>query len=467
MNLALTLLYAAERDGDREAVVDGDARLTYAQLRDAAARVAGGLAEEGVERGDRVAVLLKNRAETVTLYWACQWLGAVFVPLNFRLTRDEVDYCVDDSGAKVVISDPDALPRGDPHPGALELDDGEPSLMLYTSGTTGRPKGVPRSHGADRAAGLSQVAHHGLTPGDRTLGVMPLYHTMGMHSLIAMALLGGCFVAQPDWAPAETLELIKREQLTSLYLAPTLYHDLVEHAGEGTSVRSVGYAGSPMSPTLAERCAAVFRPQIFFNHYGSTEIYTWSIHRDQAAKPGCAGRAALNARLRLVRPDPDAGPDELVDPGEDGQVICHLSSDEAFAGYWQRPDADDKAFRDGWYYPGDLGRLDSDGDLWIVGRLDDMIITGGENVHPIEVENVVAAHDAVDEVAVVGAQDERWGQRVVAVVVASDVTKEQLDAHCRASSLANFKRPREYRFVDELPKSSSGKILRRHLRKES
>jgi 2-furoate---CoA ligase len=222
-----------------------------------------------------------------------------------------------------------------------------------------------------------------------------------------------------------------------------------------------------MSPALAERCAAVFRPQIFFNHYGSTEIYTWSIHRDQAAKPGCAGRAALNARLRLVRPDPDAGPDELVDRGEDGQVICHLSSDEAFAGYWQRPDADDKAFRDGWYYPGDLGRLDSDGDLWIVGRLDDMIITGGENVHPVEVENVVAAHDAVDEVAVVGAQDERWGQRVVAVVVvASDVTEEQLDAHCRASSLANFKRPREYRFVDELPKTPAGKILRRELREE-
>jgi 2-furoate---CoA ligase len=467
MNLALTLLYAAERDGDREAVVDGDVRLSYAQLRDAAARVSGGLAAEGVERGDRVAALLKNRAETVTLYWACQWLGAVFVPLNFRLTRDEVEYCVEDSGAKVVISDPDTLPRGEAHPGALELDDGEPSLMLYTSGTTGRPKGVPRSHRADRAAGLSQIAHHGLTPGDRTLGVMPLYHTMGMHSLIAMALLGGCFVAQPEWAPAETLELIERERLTSLYLAPTLYHDLLEHAGEGTAVRSVGYAGSPMSPALAERCAAAFRPEIFFNHYGSTEIYTWAIHRDQAAKPGCAGRPALNALLRLIEPDPGAGPDELVAPGEDGQVICHLSSDEAFRGYWRRPDADEKAFRDGWYYPGDLGRLDSDGDLWIVGRLDDMIITGGENVHPVEVENVVAAYDAVEEVAVVGAPDERWGQRVVAVVVAAgDVTEQQLDEHCRASSLANFKRPREYRFVDELPKTPAGKILRRELREE-
>jgi 2-furoate---CoA ligase len=468
MNLALTLLYAAERDGDREAIVDGDTRLTYAQLRDEAARVAGGLSGQGVRPGDRVAALLKNRARTVTLYWAAQWLGACFVPLNFRLGADEIAYCLEDAGAAAVFREEDDLPHGDPHPGALDRDDAEPSLMLYTSGTTGRPKGVPRSHRADRAAGLSQIAHHGLAPGDRTLGVMPLYHTMGMHSLIAMALLGGCFVAQPDWDAGAALELIERERLSSLYLAPTLYHDLTQHAADAAAVRSVGYAGAPMSPALAERCAALLHPRTFFNHYGSTEIYTWAIHRDQRAKPGCAGRPALNARLRLVAPDPDASPEDVVARGEDGQVICHASSDEAFRGYWHRPDADEQAFRDGWYYPGDLGRHDEDGDLWIVGRLDDMIISGGENVHPVEVENVLAAHPGVAEVAVVGAPDERWGERVVAVVVtAGEVTEEQLDEHCRSSSaLAPFKRPREYRFVGELPKNPSGKILRRELREE-
>jgi 2-furoate---CoA ligase len=201
----------------------------------------------------------------------------------------------------------------------------------------------------------------------------------------------------------------------------------------------------------------------------STEIYTFTVHRDQRAKPGCAGRAALNARIRLVRPDPVAGADDVVEPGEDGQIVCHLSSDEAFAGYWNRPDADEKVLRGGWYFTGDLGRLDADGDLWIVGRVDDMIVSGGENIHPLEVEEVLARHPGVREVAVVGTADDRWGQRVVAYVVPEGVVSaDELDAHCLASeSLARFKRPREYRFVEELPKSPAGKLLRRLLREET
>ncbi len=205
-----------------------------------------------------------------------------------------------------------------------------------------------------------------------------------------------------------------------------------------------------MTSDLVERCVETFRPRLFVNHYGSTEIYTFSVHRDQAAKPGCAGRPSLNARLRL---------------GESGEILCHMSSDEAFAGYWNRPDADAKAIRDGWYHTGDVGRLDDDGDLWVVGRVDDMIVSGGENIHPLEVEDVLARHPAVREVAVVGAPDDRLGHRVVAVVVADgEVSAEELDAFCLASeTLARFKRPREYRFVDTLPKSPSGKILRRML----
>ena len=501
MNLARTLLYAAERRPDAEAAVDGDERLTYAVLQERAARLAGGLAGLGVARGDRLAVLLKNRVETVALYWACQWLGAWFVPLNFRLSPDEVAYCVEDSGAAVVAFDGagqegahavaggrrllavadgeggdgrfDELCAADPDPGALDLDDSEISLMLYTSGTTGRPKGVPRSHRADRAAGMTQAIHHGLDVRDRTLGVMPLYHTMGMHSMLAMALLGGCFVVLSDWSPRAALRLIEEERLTSLYLAPTFYHDLLRDEAcadtDLSGVQSVGYAGSPMSPALAERCAAAFSPRVFFNHYGSTEIYTWAMHRDQRAKPGCVGRPAINARLRLVRPDADAGPDDVVPAGEDGQVACEMGGDEAFAGYWNRPDADEAAIRDGWYFPGDTARLDEDGDLWIVGRVDDMIISGGENVHPVEVEDALASHPAVAEAAVVGVEEERWGQRVVAyVVLAGEASDDDLDAHCRESTaLAAFKRPREYRFRDELPKTSSGKILRRQLREET
>jgi 2-furoate---CoA ligase len=527
VNLALTLLAAAERHGDGEAVVDGGERWDYATLHSRAASLAGGLAELGLEPGQPVCALLKNRREAVELYWATQWLGAWFVPLNFRLSPDEVHYCVRDCGAGGVVFEEASAQaaarcrepgrtlvalddegeeggergnrergngergnrergrgdgeRGDvrlseiadgspPHPGALDLAEDEISLMLYTSGTTGKPKGVPRSHRADRAAGLSQVVHHGYRWADRSLGVMPIYHTMGMHTMIAMALIDGCFVALPDWDAGRAVRLIEEERISSLYLAPTLFHDLLGELPESadvSSVESIGYAGSPMSPELAARCTKAFGARVFFNHYGSTEYYTWAVGRDQASKPGCAGRPAINTRLRLVQTDDDASPDALVEPGEEGQVIADMRGDESFHGYWQRPDADEKAIRDGWYYPGDIAHLDEHGELWIVGRMDDMIISGGENIHPVEVENVLTEHPQVQEAAVIGAADERWGQRVVAFVVGEQLDEEDLDRHCRDSAqLANFKRPREYRLVDELPKSPTGKLLRRELRKE-
>jgi 2-furoate---CoA ligase len=466
VNLARSLAYAAERHPEREAVVDGEDRLTYPALRERAARVATALEQLGLARGERLAAVLRNRRETVELYWATQWLGATFVPLSWRATQAEIDYCITDSAAVLVARELDdvvhigdySLPSlGEPqeHAGALDVDDEAESLMLYTSGTTGKPKGVPRSHRADRAGGLSQVIQHGLDDGDRTLGVMPLYHTMGMHSLLAMSLVGGCIVMQLRWDPREALDLIERERLTTLYLAPTLYHDLVMEPDAATrelsSVRALAYAGAAMTSDLVERCVDVFSPRIFVNHYGSTEIYTFSVHRDQAAKPGCAGRAALNARLQL---------------GDNDEIECHLGSDEAFTGYWNRPDADEKAIRDGWYRTGDVGRFDEDGDLWVAGRVDDMIVSAGENIHPLEVEDVLARHPGVAEVAVIGAEDDRLGQRVVAVVVGT-ATEDELDAHCLASeTLARFKRPREYRFVAALPKSPSGKILRRVLREE-
>ena len=530
MNLGLSLLYAAERTPEADAVVDGDDRLSYASLQRVAATLATGLAALGVERGDRVAVVLKNRRETVELYWACQWLGAVVVPLSWRVAPADVAYCVADSGARVVAfeevglehalacgGDVDRLvavgtggpessaelverlraggcaapchpyegllaageaPR--PAPPADDLDHRETSIFLYTSGTTGRPKGVPRSHAAERAGGLSQALHQSYRPGERTLGVMPLYHTMGIHTLLAAQLVGGCFICQPDWDAADALNLIESERIGSLYLAPTLFHDLVHSPGvagaDVSSVRTLAYAGAAMTSALVERCVEVFALESFVNHYGSTEVYTYSVHFDQRAAPGCAGRPATNARLRLVLPEPGAGPDDEVEPGETGEIICHLSSDEAFAGYWNRPDADTEAIRDGWYFTGDLGRCDAAGNLWIVGRIDDMIISGGENVHPLEVEDVLERAPGVREVAVVGLPDDRWGQAVTAFVVLDDDASEageehtasRLDAFCLESpDLARFRRPRRYRFPDALPKSPSGKILRRLLREEA
>jgi 2-furoate---CoA ligase len=447
VNLAQSLLGACERHPELEAFPG----IPYGELLGRVRRIAGGL---GVEPSVRVALVLDNRLETALLYWACQWAGAVAVPLSWRLSDEELDYCIGDCGAALVIREDDALPDGPEHPGALDHDEREISLLLYTSGTTGRPKGVPRSHAADRAGAWSQVLQHGYGWGDRTLGVMPLYHTMGIHSLLAMHLVGGCFVPQPRWDAGEALRLVETQRISSLYLAPTLFHDLVHHPEAGTadvsSVRALGYAGAAMTSTLVARCVELFRPEVFVNHYGSTEVYTFTIGRDQATKPGCAGRPAVNTRLRL---------------DDTGEILVHLGSDEAFAGYWNRPDADAKAIEDGWYRTGDTGHLDEDGDLWLDGRVDDMIVSGGENIHPLEIEDVLAAHPGVEEVAVIGSADDRLGQRVVAVVVGT-ASSDELDAHCLDSSLARFKRPREYRHADALPRSASGKILRRLLRDE-
>src|SRR5205807_1665300 len=183
------------------------------------------------------------------------------------------------------------------------------SLILYTSGTTGRPKGVPRTHKNHYAGAVAHVIQCGYTWSERTLGVMPLYHTMGIHSLTSMAAVNGCFVCQPDWSAAGALRLVAEERLTALYLIPTLYWDLVHAPGlaqaDVASVRKLAYAGAPMLAPLAEACAKAFRPEVFVNHYGSTEIYTFSVHPDVRRKPGCAGRPGIHSELRVVVASPE------------------------------------------------------------------------------------------------------------------------------------------------------------------
>jgi len=505
---------AALRRPEAEAVVDGARRLTYAGLAGRAAATAAGLTRLGAGPGDRVLLALRNRLEHVVAYWALQRLGGVPTPANFRFAAGEMRYVLEDSGARVVLFEDAAAPAvldaargtsvrlvyvgenrpanvigfeevgGEGGSGASGASSGRApraagpsesdlSLILYTSGTTGRPKGVPRTHRNHYAGALAHVVQCGYTWGERTLGVMPLYHTMGIHSLTSMAAVNGCFVCQADWSAAGALALVAAERLSALYLIPTLFWELV-HAPElartdVNSVRKLAYAGAPMLVPLTEACAKAFRPDVFVNHYGSTEIYTFSTFPDVRLKPGCAGRAGVHAELRVVVASPErrVSPDEVVPDGTKGEIVASLASDEAFAGYWNRPDADRKALRDGWYFTGDMGYVDADGDLWVAGRVDDMIISGGENIHPIEVEDVLARHPEVADVAVIGEADEKWGERVVAFVVprGPGLAAADLDRHCRESAdLAGFKRPRRYVFVREIPKTASGKILRRLLR---
>ena len=248
---------------------------------------------------------------------------------------------------------------------------------------------------------------------------------------------------------------------------PTLYHDLVRHerfAGAAVgSVRKLGFAGASMTDGLLKELQAAFRPDLFVNHYGSSEIYTFTIDQNAPRKPGSAGRAGINQMVRVVKLAATS-PDQVAAPGEQGEVIALLAGDESFEGYWRRPEADAKALRQGWYFTGDTGYLDADGDLFVTGRVDDMIITGGENVSPVEIESCLSLHPAVSEVAVVGLADERWGRIVAAFIKRrAGVAPDDLDQFCRTSGLANFKRPRRYVFVEEIPKSPVGKLLRRKL----
>src|SRR5256714_1734265 len=244
---------------------------------------------------------------------------------------------------------------------------------------------------------------------------------------------------------ARAFGLIERENITNLYLVPTLYHDLLHHPRfaqtDVSSVRKLGFAGASMTDGLLKSLTAAFQPDLFVNHYGSSEIYTFTIDQNAPAKPGSAGRAGINQMIRVVKLG-DAGPDEIAAVGEEGEIIAHLSSDEAFEGYWQRPDANAKALRQNWYFTGDTGYFDADGDLFVTGRLDDIIITGGENVSPVEIESCLSLHPAISEVAVVGLADERRGKMVAAFVKRrAAVVPGALDAVCRASGLGNFKRP--------------------------
>jgi 2-furoate---CoA ligase len=498
MDLATAFAITVARAPDACAIVDGALRRSYAQWHADAARAAAGLARLGLRPGDHVLVLLKNRYETTVLYWACHVLGAVFTPLNWRARPAEFAFCLEDAEAKaVVFEDASAetaraagsVPRvviGKAHPGETPygaLLDNPPlsrsalfhaddiCLMLYTSGTTGRPKGVPRSHRNELSAALSQIAHNRYVFGETALGVMPLYHTMGIRVLLSSALLNGKFVCMPAYEPELALRLIQDERVSTMFLVPTLYYDLLHHPRfrhyRLDSLARIGYAGMTMTDALSQQCLEALRPQLFVNYYGSSEVYSIAFCDHVDRKPGCAGRAGLNQEIRVVRADPEgrAGPDERVPPGETGEVIASLASPEAFAGYWKRPEATARALRAGWYFTGDLGRLDEEGELYLVGRVDDMVISGGENVYPEEVENVLAGSPLVGRAAVIGLPDERWGQKLVAFVEPGPGASSQaLNAHCRSAGLPGYKCPKEYVFVDRIPQSPVGKLLRRELR---
>ncbi|GAX90023.1 class I adenylate-forming enzyme family protein [Effusibacillus lacus] len=504
MDLGTLFEFACERYPQYEALIQEDTRLTYQEMNLEIDKIASGLQALGIKQGDRVVLVLKNRLEMVTLYWAIQKIGAIFTPINFRLSPEEIKYCVQDADAAAVVYEPvsektvleaikelktlkigvqgalgvdvsygELQKKGANQPDRPKIHDDDVCLMLYTSGTTGRPKGVPRTHQSEYSAAVAHIIQNRYEVQESTIGVMPLYHTMGMRSLLSMAFLNGKLVMTPDYSAQTVLEALDQEKITCVYLVPTIFHDLVYHPDFAkynlSSLKKLGYAGAAMTKALTEEIIKKLKPEIFINHYGSSEVYTFSICNYLDKKPGCAGKPGFHQRLRVVVADPDGNstPEDMVPAGVPGEIIVDLRTSEGFRGYWNRPDATTKAIRNEWYFTGDMGMIDQEGDLYVLGRVDDMIISGGENIHPLEVEDVIAKHPKVAEVAVVGLPDPRWGEIVTAFIVPKDqsLTVEELDDYCKESNqLSNFKRPRKYVLVAAIPKSPVGKILRRKLR---
>ncbi|WP_026566638.1 class I adenylate-forming enzyme family protein [Bacillus sp. UNC41MFS5] len=503
MNLYQLFSFSAARYPGYPAMVHGNRKTTYSQLSEEVNRVASSFHRLGLKNGDRVMVLLKNRIETAVVFWAVQKLGAVFTPINLRSSTEEILYCVNDLETKFIVFE-DASKHlirnqkyverplfigledtlGDLSYGELlkkgivevetypALDD-DLAVILYTSGTSGKPKGVPRSHKNEYASTIAHIIQCSYQPFERTLGIPTLSHTIGLRSLLAMTFVNGVYIPFPDFDAYKALKMIPEEKISCLFLTPTMYHDIVTHpyakAVDFSTIHTIVYSGGPMPSHLIQKCGELMDPDVFVNQYGSTEIYTFSTFPDVRKKPGCAGKAGIHERIRLVNPNRKWKKKLvwLTEKGEIGEILVDISSPEAFKGYWNRPDATRKAIKDGWYFTGDVGFIDEEGDLHVVGRVDDMIISSGENIHPQEIEKVLTEHHSVREAVVVGEDDERLGQIVTAFIVSDDkeLTPQALDYFCKMHKrLPNYKRPRNYIFIKEVPKNSAGKILRRELK---
>ncbi|MBV7486549.1 class I adenylate-forming enzyme family protein [Bordetella sp. BOR01] len=498
---------------DRLALAYQDRQWTYAQWSDRVRRLAQGYADLGIRPSDRVAIFMKTSEATATAYLACQLLGAVAVPMNFRLSAGEAAYILRDSGARALVydesvrplveqagatlpalglyiqSDADAaadVPADGRHWAMQALIDASPerpearqapaaddiAALVYTSGTTGRPKGVIHTHANDVAIAGNCIMEYGLTRHDVALHIAPLYHVGGMQAYFMPHLaVGAANIILPRWDALDTLRVIERRRITTLFAVPTQIQDMLFHPQfkriDTRSLRMITTGGAAIPAATMARVIAELCPNIY-NGYGMTEAsLTLLLHpADALSRLGSCGKPTLISSCRVLRHRDSGplGPDDLAEPGEIGQLA--VQGPQMTRGYWNNPTETGKKLHDGWLYTGDLFSVDEAGYFHFHGRVDDMIVSGGENIYPREIEEVLYRCPGIQEAAVIGMPDARWGQAVTAFVVRSDpvLTAEAIQEFCRHSNeLASYKRPRAVVFVERLPVNPSGKVLRRDL----
>jgi fatty-acyl-CoA synthase len=431
-------------DSDRVAFVFDGRERTHAAFHERVTRVAGALAARGVRPGDRVAMLLHNGLEFPETMLACHRLGAIAVPINFRLAQGEIDYILADCGAVTLVDGPlDGAP-------APQAPANEAALICYTSGTTGRPKGAVLTHANLLASTRSWIYEMGATADDVWLSGQPLFHIGGINGMLPFLTLGAKAVITPTtgFDPVAAVRLMERHEVTMCIFVPTQW-DQVTAIPQRTKLRVAMWGAAPASQQTLEALARTYPGVDIVSAYGQTEMSgatTLLKGADSTRKRGSVGEPMRDVELALV--DAVDGVGEIVYRGP-----------FVMRGYWNQPNVE------GWFHSGDLARRDGDDYLWLVDRKKDMIVSGGENIYPAEVERVLREHPAVVDVAVVGAPHRRWGETPVAFVVGS-ASEDELIAHCR-EHLASYKKPTAVHFVAELPRNAAGKVLKRELREQA
>ena len=491
LNLASLLTESASRTPALPAIRLGDVELSYGELDELSARLAALLGEKGVGPADRVGVMLPNVPEFPIAYYGVLRAGAVVVPMNVLLKRREIAFYLEDSGSKLLLawhgfcaearegaadagaelievepaSFAELLAEHEPAVGLHETEEEDTAVILYTSGTTGKPKGAELTHvNLFRNADVSSRTTSEISEGDVVLGALPLFHSFGQTvSMNASLMTGACLTLVPRFDPGEALATMQRDGVTHFYGVPTMYGALLHHpereSFDTSSLRICITGGASMPVEVLRGFEEAFGAKVM-EGYGLSETspVACSNHPDKERKAGSIGTPIEGVEMQVVDEN-----DQPVAQGEVGEIV--IRGHNIMKGYWQRPDATEEAMRGGWFHSGDMARTDEDGYFYIVDRKKDLIIRGGYNVYPREVEEVLFEHPKIREAAVVGVPHDEWGEEIGAAVVChegEELAPEEVSAYVK-ERIAAYKYPRLVWFLDDLPKGPTGKILKREI----
>lgn len=507
MDLKTALYLAIQRHPDHKAIIEGNKEYTYNQWGERIYKIANSLMRIGVTKGDKIAIVLKNHEQTVTAMMAIQIIGGIAVMCNPRSISDRIKYFLKDSDAKGIIFEKDTakaannalkdspkcrlhisidtddliidntilfeklVEDGNSEEPENQVKEDDVGIIIYTSGTTGEPKGVPITHKMSFHRAIANAISAGINKEDdhKVIGLMPLFHTIGIHgSFIFSILYDGTYFPVADFIPDDVISLIEKEKITHVFASPTHYHMLLIskkwQKKSGESIKYAMYAGAPMETSLIEKCCKEITEK-FIHIYGSSEMYFMGCLQNCKKYPGAIKKTLLQ-NIRVIKFM--GNPEDTVQYGEEGELIADLRSPEAFSGYLNKKTKTQETCRHGWFYTGDVARLERGPLIYVSGRADDMIISGAENIHPAEVEDVLLMHPDVSEAAVIGVPDERWGEIVMAFIVSpkDSLKVEELDEFFKQNQkIENWKRPKKYKIIQTLPKTESGKVQRFMLRK--